>query len=300
MTRPGRDLERLVERLERALAGTTVTVTSPDHLVGRRSGTSREVDVSLRGQVGSVALLVIVECRDRNEPQDVSWIDELVGKRDDVAADKAIAVSGAGFSRAAEEAARQHGIALRTLEDVTDRDVLDWVRMSELHIVQHGFTPRRLQIDVAPDGPQPTFGAADNHRTRCLGRKSDGEMLCVEEVWNLARDQFRPIYEEMLVVGTDARDVSVRIELPPGGFEIDTPSGPTDVVAIGVEGTMTLKPTATPLSRRQYVAESGVLMQAAEAPFTLEGRSFVLSIQEKPDADGSSERVVKLYMLPDP
>jgi hypothetical protein len=52
--------------------------------MGRNSGTSREVDVSLRSQVGSVSVLVIIECRDRAKPQDVTWIEpaaELGGQQ---------------------------------------------------------------------------------------------------------------------------------------------------------------------------------------------------------------------------
>ena len=54
-------------------------------------------------------MLVILECRDRGGVQDVSWIDQVVGKRDDVGADKAIAVSQSGFTGAAQKHARSVG-----------------------------------------------------------------------------------------------------------------------------------------------------------------------------------------------
>ncbi len=228
----------------------------------------------------------------------MTWVDELVGKRDDVGADKAVAVSGAGFSRAAKTAARAQGIALRTLEEVTDQDVLDWVRMSELHVFRRGFRPRRLQIQVVSGDSQPSFSY--DHRTRCLRRKSDGAMLCVEDIWNLAQDQVAPIYEAMWIAGIGAKDVSVLLQLPPGGFEVDATSSSTDVGAVLVEGTMTLDRTSTPVVRREYVSDDGVLMRVAEAEAALEDRRFVISIQEKAAAGGGSpERVVKLYQLPD-
>jgi len=48
MPRKGRDLEKLVEILERCLQGTGVTITSPDTVLGIISKVPREVDVTLR------------------------------------------------------------------------------------------------------------------------------------------------------------------------------------------------------------------------------------------------------------
>jgi hypothetical protein len=90
--RAGRSLELLVQAVDQLLAGAPVEIRSPDFIMGRDSGTSREVDVSWRSQVGSVSVLVIIECRDRAKPQDVTWIEQLASKREDVGADKAVAV----------------------------------------------------------------------------------------------------------------------------------------------------------------------------------------------------------------
>ena len=108
MPRAGRSLELLVQALEQLLAGAPVEIRSPDFIMGRNSGTSREVDVSLRSQVGSVSVLVIIECRDRAKPQDVTWIEQLASKREDVGADKAVAVSAGGFSAGARNLARSN------------------------------------------------------------------------------------------------------------------------------------------------------------------------------------------------
>src|SRR4051812_18358578 len=95
--------------------------------MGRNSGTLREVDVSLRSQVGSVSVLVIIECRDRAKPQDVTWIEQLASKREDVGADKAVAVSSGGFSASARNLARSKQIDLRSLEELEPHVVFDWL-----------------------------------------------------------------------------------------------------------------------------------------------------------------------------
>jgi hypothetical protein len=101
MPRAGRELEKLVEMIEKALSDTDVKIKSPDYIVGVNSKSLREVDISLQTRVGSTDILVILECRDRQSVEDVRWIEELATKREDVLASKAIAVSSSGFSEGA-------------------------------------------------------------------------------------------------------------------------------------------------------------------------------------------------------
>src|SRR5690242_10042160 len=91
--RPGRQLEMLVAHLERLCVPLGAEVRSPDRVRDRSSGHYREVDISIRARVGSAEALVIVECRDWKRRQDVQWIEQIIGKRDGVGADLAVAVS---------------------------------------------------------------------------------------------------------------------------------------------------------------------------------------------------------------
>ena len=59
-----RELELLVSRIEGALAPAGAVIRSPDRIPDLITGELREVDVSIRYRVGSVELLVTVECRD--------------------------------------------------------------------------------------------------------------------------------------------------------------------------------------------------------------------------------------------
>src|ERR1043165_2179805 len=118
MARAGRDLERLVELLESYLGGNDqIAIKSPDNLLDKVTGGTREVDVSIRSKVGSSEILVILECRDRGAPQDVTWIEQLATKRDDVGANKAVAVSSSGFSEHAINKAKSKSIDLRTIDE---------------------------------------------------------------------------------------------------------------------------------------------------------------------------------------
>jgi len=84
------------------------------------------VDVSLRGKVGSTDVLIILECRDRKSSEDVTWIEQLATKRDDIGANKAIAISSTGFTSGAKLKANSKNIELRTIEDINIDTISNW------------------------------------------------------------------------------------------------------------------------------------------------------------------------------
>ena len=61
-----------------------------------------------------------------SEKVDVTWIEQLGLKRDDIGANVAVAVSGSGFSAGAKTMAGRLGIELRTVESITVEDVVGW------------------------------------------------------------------------------------------------------------------------------------------------------------------------------
>jgi hypothetical protein len=152
--RKGRALEELVARLEAVAAGGKAEVRSPEFFTGRLSGIKREVDVTVRSKVGSAEVLVMFECRDRAKTNDVRWMDEIAGKRDDIGADVAIAVAaGGGFSKGAKAAAAARRIDLRTVEDISVEDVVSWCRLTSLRV--EFFDSREPTIEAALFGDTP-------------------------------------------------------------------------------------------------------------------------------------------------
>lgn len=98
--RAGRTLELLVARLE-GLFGPLADVKSPDFFPDRVTGQQREVDVSVTMELGSELTVVVFECRDRRDRQDVTWIEQLATKARDIEVDRVVAVSSSGFSEPA-------------------------------------------------------------------------------------------------------------------------------------------------------------------------------------------------------
>lgn len=127
MPRAGRELELLVQRLESFLADSPVEIRSPDYIRGKLTGSNREVDISLRAKVGSVDLLVIIECRDRDGTEDSPWIGDLAVRAEDVGAHRAVAVSSFGFSAGARNLARSKEIELRTYNEIDSAVANEWL-----------------------------------------------------------------------------------------------------------------------------------------------------------------------------
>lgn len=146
MTRPSREFEQLVARIEGVLALAGAIVTSPDRIPDVITGALREVDASIRVQVGSVSLLITVECRDRVSVQDVMWIEQLATKQRHVGAAHTVAVSSKGFTQPAVVAARAHGISVRTVSEVSDATILAWVDTLEVEEVDSHLTLDQLAL----------------------------------------------------------------------------------------------------------------------------------------------------------
>lgn len=126
MEKEWRELELLVKKIEKALSPEGAIIKSPDFLIDKTTGSKREVDISVRFSVGSSDILIVIECRNRNNAQDVRWIEEIQTKHTDLGASKVIAVSKNGFSKDAIKKAKVHGIELRTFDEMNDSIIKNW------------------------------------------------------------------------------------------------------------------------------------------------------------------------------
>jgi len=129
-------------------------VRSPEYFTGTLSGSTREVDVTVRSKVGSADVLVMFECRDRAGPQDVRWIEEIAGKRREIGAHLAVAVTGSGgFTAGARTMANSLGIELRTVEAVTVEDVVGWCSLTHIDVRLHRTIEPDLKVDFFDNTP---------------------------------------------------------------------------------------------------------------------------------------------------
>ena len=139
MARLGRETEIIVESLEKLISGDLLEIKSPDYLYDHNSEKRREVDVSIKGKIGSHTILVVIECRNRKGVQDVTWIEQLASKKNGINANKMIALSTSSFSTTAKKLAENNGIELRFLKDFDPNEVVDWLSKITVEFIDQRF-----------------------------------------------------------------------------------------------------------------------------------------------------------------
>ncbi|NIA69885.1 restriction endonuclease [Pelagibius litoralis] len=127
-TSTSKELEQLAVRIHKLIEPTGATVTWDEHISDPDTGSSRQID----GIIERDGKIIHIECRDHKDPQDVMWIEELIGRRESLQADDIIAVSLSGFGQPALAKAKAKGIVTRTLSEMTDAEIETWGKSAKL------------------------------------------------------------------------------------------------------------------------------------------------------------------------
>jgi len=114
--------EKLAYEIQKEFAG-NATVTLDDSIRGIDSKVPRQIDISVRQNIGQYPILVVIDCKDYKEPLDVKDVEEFSGLVRDVRANKGALISSNGFSEAAVNVAKTHGIDTFRL---LDTESIDW------------------------------------------------------------------------------------------------------------------------------------------------------------------------------
>ena len=107
------DYEEVVAQVYEALVPSGLgRVLRNQQYVGKRSGHSHQIDVSIEMKVAELEILVIVECKYYNRTVEIGEVLELAERIDDIGAHKGALVSRRGFQAGALAVARSRSIAL--------------------------------------------------------------------------------------------------------------------------------------------------------------------------------------------
>lgn len=102
----------------------------------------RQIDISVDHE-GSKSH---IECRHHSTPQDVKWIEELIGRKLSLDAFAMIAVSSSGFTEGATKKAEKHGVFLHTLTEHSPEIAHTWGRPSKVEVGYYGFHPLDIHL----------------------------------------------------------------------------------------------------------------------------------------------------------
>jgi hypothetical protein len=131
MTKASDEFEIMISRIHELLEGEGASVEWNERIPDPDNPKQmRQVDVLIRKN----GLVNLVECRLHKEPQDVKWIEELIGRRISLEASAIAAVSTSGFTSGAVKKAEKYGIILRDLNDLSDAEIKSWARSVEVAV----------------------------------------------------------------------------------------------------------------------------------------------------------------------
>lgn len=147
--KPWREFEKLVAMIEFQAAPHGAVVTSPDRIRDLVTRRLREVDASIRYRVGTVDVLITIECRSGSRRADDRWIEQLAAKRQKIGAAKTIAVSAAGFTDSARLTAAHHCIDVCNLSEIQPSDVAQWFLSNGVVHVFREVGDIRCTVDVS-------------------------------------------------------------------------------------------------------------------------------------------------------
>jgi hypothetical protein len=129
------EFEKLVATIVGELESTAV-VTWNDHILGKRSGRKRQIDVSIRRT--DPQLLGIIDAKHYARAATIDRIDALTGLMRDVGANYGALVCSAGFSRTIFNYARSVGVSLF---NVHDAESVNWSKELEIPVLWTELTP---------------------------------------------------------------------------------------------------------------------------------------------------------------
>ena len=219
--------QEVVEIIHRHMAG-EAEVESPALLPSGSTGDLREVDVVIRGNQAGHEVIVSVEAIARSRKAAVGWVEEMVGKHDDLPTSKLVLVSDKGFTRQAREVALARAAVPLAPEDLPseDRDAAVIRVLPALWPKVVTFTLETIGVnfvddDVPKDGwgqTPPLVGIVDGGEGEIVGN--------LEQVAELAyKSNFADLMEELGVASIE-QDRTLRVvfaALPKEGDVVQLP-----------------------------------------------------------------------------
>jgi len=148
-----KNFEKQIERIHKLIEGEGADVTWNDRMPDPDNPEQlRQIDVTIRYPDA----FSIVECRIHSKPQDVKWIEELIGRRQSLRADVVIAVSASGFTSGAKKKAKKYGIILRDFNTLSEDEIKNWGKTTKVKIIYFEFTEIEIRFvsNLTEIGPE--------------------------------------------------------------------------------------------------------------------------------------------------
>ena len=263
----------------------------------------REIDISLRGRIGSSDVLAIIECRKHKGIQDVRWIEQIYGKSQSVLADKAMAISSSGFTEQARKKAKYLNIEFRTLDEIDPTEINQWFScMYGTHCITNA---KIIEVIIkGVDGKSFNISGFDIN-TPIFQRKKDGRLTSFKEIWEILPKPC--LYEKVPDDGTHVVQ-NIKIDYVMEGeskpedaleelenLKLEVNSMCIEISEIVISAELWLETVKVPLIAKSYRSFDKTLVDIAEFKFEDHGKTYTLNVLNYAK---SEKEVCKIAVIP--
>ncbi len=195
-----KEFERLVFEMQKSFAPPAATVTPDDHIDGHDSKTSRQIDISIRSHVANYEVLIVIDCKDYKDPVDVKEVGEFSSVVKDVRANKGVMVASHGFTKAAIEMAKSHGISTLTF---VDTESMDWKSFVTIPVLLERTWIERISVRFQSVGNFPwvipMMNPLELNTYHVQGKPLGKIRDLVARKWNTGEIERKPGIQEVLL-----------------------------------------------------------------------------------------------------
>lgn len=175
--------EDMVAEIQRSLAP-KAKLSQNEHVMGNKSHTLREVDISVRQSVGQYEMFVAIDCKDYNKPVNLKGVEEFMGLVDDIGAHQGVMVSARGFSPKARVRAKGAGIQLYRPVSARDHEWKVLVTIPILCDFRHLRSYAFQFVGSGKGGTRIPLPFEEMVLYRADGTEQDTALRLVERAWN--------------------------------------------------------------------------------------------------------------------
>jgi len=280
--------------LQKHIGGSS-SITQSEMLVDLLTGTQREVDVCIRDTVAGHEIVISLECADHKRPKDVTWVETMKTKHDNLPTHSLVLVSNSGFTTEALKKAKLYGIATVVPGEVTDSDAATIVaRLKARTFSTNQLHAKVVKVSVNSDAGEPQVV----ERTRMV-YTGDGQP--VGTMYDIVDACIR--FAELPPIADAEKDLTVpfALDLKPFQMSIDgaapeevflqsrlSPNLTERIARILIEGTRIFSASNFPMRFGEF---RGVAFGAGEA--TVAGKRAVMVVTAEGGIEKFSLKVIE-------
>ena len=286
----GKQLESFVAFTEKLMLPEGFHVTTNNRVYDNEGDQIAELDINIHGKIGSTEISWLIECRDRparGKSQPVSWIEQLVTRRNRLNFNKATAVSTTGFSPAAVKLAFAEGIDLREINSLDPSEFTSWLKVS--HITENRKLTHFEEANIIIGDPESKkaldklLNTVDGN-SKILESVKTGERISLSQAFLRAATGIKGIFDR-LEPNKESCPLKFTKNYPEEEcFFIKTERASIKVREITFRGTISLKSTERLLlntSEYRKVDTGEIISQTAVfAPQTIDDTQFSMELHK--------------------